>query len=142
MVALVVSTVILLLGLAVVMAYMGHRPVGASLSWGEAMAASAFVFFLMFFAYGVVPHQWLTLADNELNWRADRFVFGPGDIIDRLPFTITYRVVRDIVAAGIYIVFLGGQIVLWSMWQNRGKVRPAEIETSSFGRPLVKSPTS
>ena len=115
------------------------NPTGLSLSWGEAMVAATFVFLVMFFAYGVVPHQWLAWADNELNWRADKIVFGPFDVLDKLPFTVTYQVIRDIVAATIYIVGLGAQIALWKSWQDRGRVSatPA-IATSSYGRPLVK----
>src|SRR5918997_531765 len=138
MVALVVSTLVTLGCIAGALAYGRRRPVGAPVSWGEAMAAATFVFFVMFLAYGVVPHQWLAWADNELNWRADKILYGPGDLVAKLPFTITYQVLRDLVAATIYIVFLGGQVYLWSMWQNRGKTKPAELPVSSYGRPLVK----
>jgi hypothetical protein len=139
MVALAISLLVTL-GLTALIAWYGLRvrPPGTPLSWGEAMGAATFVFLVMFLAYGVVPHQWLTWADNELNWRADRFVLGPGRILDALPFTVTYQVVRDIIAAGIYIVFLGVQIALWSIWQRRGQTRPKELPTSAFGRPLVK----
>ena len=138
MVALVVSLVFTLAFLGAAVAYSRRRPPGASLTWGEAMVASVFVFLVMFLAYGVVPHQWLTLADNELNWRADKVLLGPADLFDKLPFTLTYQVIRDVVAATIYVAFLGVQIFLWKMWQARGKVKPAELPVSSFGRPLVK----
>ena len=46
-----------------------RRPVGTPLTWGEAMVAATWAFFLMFWVYGVVPHQWLTMADAEWNWR-------------------------------------------------------------------------
>ncbi len=138
MVAFVVSLVALVLFLAVVIAVARRRPVGAPLTWGEAMVASTYAFFVMFLAYGIVPHQWLAWADNELNWRADKILYGPGDLVAKLPFTVTYQVIRDLIAAGLYVVFLGGQVYLWSMWQNRGKTKPAELPVSSYGRPLVK----
>lgn len=138
-VAFIASMVALVAGLVAVV-YVGRRRApGQALTWGEALAASTFVFFLMFLAYGIVPHQWLTWADNELAWRSDKIVLGPGDVVERfLPFTVTYQVLRDLIVVGIYGVMLGAQIVLWSWWQNRGRARPAEIETSSYGRPLVK----
>ena len=43
---------------------------GSVVTWGEAMFAG-WSSFLMFWVYGVVPHQWLTWADNELNWRTE-----------------------------------------------------------------------
>lgn len=139
MVALIASTMVVLGGVGIVMFLRGRRPNPAPLTWGEAMLAAAFVFAVMFFAFGVVPHQWLTYADSELGWRADRLVYGPGDILDRaLPFTITYRSIRDLIVAGIYVVFVAGMVFLWALWQKRGRVKPAELETSAFGRPLVK----
>ena len=41
------------------------------------MVFATYVFFILFWVYGVVPHQWLTWADSELNWRPDRFIVGP-----------------------------------------------------------------
>jgi hypothetical protein len=138
MVALVLSTLLLVLGTAAVVAYARRRPPGTFLSWGEAMVAAVFTFLLMGLAYGIVPHQWLTFADNELGWRSDKIVFGPGDVLTNIPFTITYQVIRDIIAAGIYIVFLGAQVAMWAVLQGRGKVKQRALPTSSYGRPLVK----
>ena len=50
---------------------------GTPLTWGEAMVAATYVFFLMFWVYGVVPHQWLTWAQNELKWRSDAIARRP-----------------------------------------------------------------
>ena len=130
---------LLVLGTGAVVAYARRRPQNTGVTWGEAMASAAFVFLLMGLAYGIVPHQWLTFADNELGWRSDKIVYGPGNVLSNIPFTISYQVIRDIIAAGIYIVFLGGQIALWAIWQGRGKAKQRELATSSFGRPLVKS---
>ncbi|MCB1003638.1 MAG: hypothetical protein KDB35_05575 [Acidimicrobiales bacterium] len=140
MVAFVVSVLVLLVMVAPIPWYAKRRPVGTFLSWGEAMLAAVFVFFVMFWAYGVVPHQWLTWADNELNWRPDSIVSGPGNVFtDYLPFTITYQTLRDLIAVGIYGIFLGGQIALWALWQGRGDKKPGdEVETSRYGRPLVR----
>lgn len=138
MVALVVSTLFLVLGTLAVAVYARRRPQGAPLSWGEAMLAAVFVFFLMGLAYGIVPHQWLTYADNELGWRSDKITLGPGNILTNIPFTITYEVIRDFIAAGIYIVGLAVHVAMWAIWQGRGKVKQRELPTSSFGRPLVK----
>jgi len=137
-VAFIASILVLVVLLAPVPWLMSRRPVGTPLTWGEAMAASAYVFFVLFWAYGVVPHQWLTLADNEWNWRADRLVSGPGGIIEALPFDVSYLVLRDLVAVAIYGVLLVGNVALWMIWQGRGKAKAPAIERSGFGRPLVR----
>jgi hypothetical protein len=162
-VAFIFSVLVLIAVTAVVPLYAGRRPAGAPLTWGEAMVAALFVFFVMFLAWGIVPHQWLAYADNDLGWRKDKigipagplgFLFGNAEngIVSNdanvffpngVPLTsghltITAEVVRDIVAVVIYGITLGGMGVLWAQWQRRGAEKPKEIATSAYGRPLVK----
>lgn len=145
-VALVTSILVSLAMTMGILRYAKRRPVGTSLSWGEAMVGAAYVYFLCFLAYGVVPHQWLTLAENELGWRADRMVYGPGDIFKPrhlggwFPFDVTFRTVSDSVAGLFYVVFLSSQVGLWLVWQNRGKKanKGTQVVKSTYGRPLVK----
>ncbi|HVM08071.1 MAG TPA: hypothetical protein VM345_06400 [Acidimicrobiales bacterium] len=141
-----------------------RRKPGTPLTWGEAFVAGAWLFFLMFLIYGIVPHQFLTLADNDLAWRSDKIgiPIGPigkafGDTENRIfsaegnvlfpegvplpngTFVITAQVLRDIIASGIYIVFLVAQIVMWLQWQKRGQKAAEKPElTSAYGRPLVR----
>ena len=146
MVAFALSIVVTVALVGVIGAYMKRRPVGTPVTWGEAMFGAMIVFFGMFWIYGVVPHQWLAWADNELNWRTDKLFVGPGGVLraqaqgGSFPFTITYVVIRDIIASGIYVVGVGAQVALWMIWQNRGKKAEAAqaVELSSFGRPLVR----
>jgi len=138
-VAFVVSLIVTLGLTALVVPVAKRRPVGAPLSWGEAMVAATWAFGIMFLAYGVVPHQWLSWADNELNWRADKILHGWGDFLDKLPFVITYQAVRDIIVTGIYVVLFVAQVALWVWWQKRGerKEEPLQV-TSTYGRPLAR----
>jgi hypothetical protein len=144
------SILILVLMLLPVFYYAKRRRVGAPLTWGEAMVAGVFIFFVLFWAYGVVPHQFLTWADSELSWRPDKVWFGPtgsvtvfGATLETpwIPIQISAQVFRDIIATTIYIVFLGVQIWFWVWWQNRDKRAEAAkaIEpTTPYGRPLIK----
>ena len=149
MVAFVTSLIASLVMTAIIFMYARRRPVGRPVSWGEAMLGSTYVFFLVFLIYGIVPHQWLTLAENELGWRSDRFFFGWGDFVRPqsqggwFPFDITYRAISDSIAVLLYIVFIGGHIFTWLAWQNRGttaetKAKKALEKRSTYGRPLVK----
>ena len=152
MVAFIMSLVLTVAMVAPIFWYAKRRPVGTPLTWGEAMLAAVYVFFIIFWIYGVVPHQFLTWADSELNWRPDVIWFGPGGQITLpfdiaslstpwFPITVSARAVRDIVAVVIYVVFLGLQMWMWAWWQKRGERAAAQkaIEpTSTYGRPLVK----
>lgn len=137
------SFVVALAGMAGVMAYGKRRPVGAPLTWGEAIAAATFAFGLMFWAYGVVPHQWLQWANNELRWTPSKKVFGPGDVIKTyVKFSIDYEKLRDLVVVVIYGFFLTAHVAMWAMWQDRSKraeqQKQRELAPSTYGRPLVK----
>ena len=140
--AALIFSVLLTFGMAAgVFVYGTRRPVGKPITWGEALLAGTYVYVLLFLMYGVVPHQWLTFADTTLKMRKDAVLAGPGSAgaMTWLPFSITKQTVRDIVVTMIYIAFLGAQIAGWSLWQGRGKTKPLAIETSTYGRPLVKA---
>ena len=150
MVAFVCSILILVGVVAIAMRVGRTRPVGAPLTWGEAMAAGTFTFFGMFVAYGLVPHLWLTWADSELKWRPDVLLAEypwlgvklgfllPQDKGGAFPMTISMQTLRDLLAVVLYIILLGGQMWLWGWWQKRGTKPSTELVTSDYGRPLVK----
>src|SRR5438270_6666934 len=151
-----VALIAFIAGVGVCFVVGSRRPPGTPLTWGEALIAATFVFGVMLVGYGVVPNEWLKWADNQLLWRPDRIWFavsakwwffhtgtnaateaaaGRGRII------VSFQSLRDIIAAGIYIVLLGAHAALWVAFQKRGRrpVSVAEVErTSTFGRPVVK----
>jgi hypothetical protein len=144
--AFLFSLVVTLLLTYAVVPYGKRRPVGKKLTWGESMLGAAYVFFVCFLAYGVVPHHFLIHAGGELGWRKDKLLFGPGGILKPRslggwnPITLQYEAIQDTIAVLIYVVLLALQIYMWYWWQNRGKAKKSigELATSSFGRPLVK----
>ena len=138
MFAFATSLLLALAGDAAVIAYGRRRKPGQMLTWGEAMAAAVFAFILMMLWYGVVPHQWITLADTEWKWRADRIVAGPADIVTKLPFTVTYVVLRDFVVLAIYGAGLTLHVFHWMHWQNRSKTKAVVVPTTAYGRPLAR----
>jgi hypothetical protein len=144
-VAFTLSVLILVMVTQGIVAYAKRRPADQPHTWGEAMLGAFVVFFLMFWAYGVVPHQWLVWAENELNWRPDKLFFGPGGFLKPQvaggwnPITLNYQVIEHLIVVGIYGVMLGGNIWLWGVWQGRGKAQADTAPArSAFGRPLVK----
>jgi hypothetical protein len=133
----------LVLSLAII-PYGQRRPVGAPFSWGEAMLASTYIFGVLFLAFGILPHQWIDHADKDLGGSKDMLIWGRGGVLKPEsgggwnPITLQYEAVRDIVAVLIHAALLGLYIYLAIWWQKRGDVKPKELPTSTYGRPLVK----
>ena len=135
MVAFISTLVIGFAGVIAILLFGRRRPVGAPLSWGQAMAAATFSMFMLLWWYGVIPHQWLTWGDGQLNWRQDRLLLEP---TGNQPLTVSYQTLRDIIAVGIYGLGLTLQIFLWAWWNDRGKAKPVSVPASRYGRPLVR----
>jgi hypothetical protein len=156
MVAFVVSLLITGAMTGVLVLVAKRREPGRPLTWGEAFVAATYVFTLLFLAYGVVPHHWLTWAGNELAWRSDKYGIPIGPL-DKLGFAnpafahgisffgrgrilITAAAIGDIIATLIYGVFVTANILGWLAWQRRAQRRAEQpaIETSAYGRPLLR----
>ena len=135
------SLIVMFLLAGVVVLYSKKRPADAYLTWGEAMASSVFVTFGLFWAFGVVPHQWLTYAASELAMRSDAILAGPGStgLAEWSPIVISKQTIADLIAVGIYGLAFTLTLVLWAVWQKRGQKKSDEVEKSSYGRPLVKA---
>ena len=135
MVAFISTLVIGFAGVIAILLFGRRRPVGAPLSWGQAMAAATFSMFMLLWWYGVIPHQWLTYAEGELSWRPDKLIVEPTGVV---PITISYKTLADIIAVAIYGLGLTLHISMWAIWNDRGKVKPVEAPASRYGRPLVR----
>jgi hypothetical protein len=127
--------------------YAKRRPRNALLTWGQAMAAATYVSFLLFFYFGVVPDRWRVYSANELGMRSDAILAGPGStgwvgpngVWHSFPIVISKATLSDFVTVNIYMVGLVVTFVVWGIWQRRGLGATDEVETSTYGRPLVKS---
>ena len=124
-----------------VVLYSKRRPKDAYLTWGEAAASSVFCTFGLFWAFGVVPHQWLTYSGSELAMRSDAILAGPGStgLAEFSPIVISKQTLADLIAVGIYGLAFTLTLVLWAVWQKRGQKKTDEVEKSNYGRPLVKA---
>ena len=167
MVEFIVSIIVTALSIGVYHWYEKRTPLDKRFTWGEAMVASVYVFYVFFWIYGVLPHYWLEWADKGLGWRADVMLQGPhipgisgvirdadGNVVQKVgviaaqidggwfPFRIPYLILRDIIAVLIHVVLLAANIWYWNHWQTRAARATAKeqaVETpSEFGRPLIR----
>jgi hypothetical protein len=140
LVSLIASTLLTLAAIP----YGRRRPVDRKASWGEAMLGSAYVFGVLFLAFGVTPNQWIEHADSDLGWDRTATVFGPAGILRPQseggwnPITLQYEAVRDVIVVLIHVYFFALLLFIWVWWQKRGQTTAKELETSTYGRPLVK----
>jgi hypothetical protein len=108
------------------------------------MIGATFIFAVLFLAFGVVPHQWIDHADKNLGWRKDKPLLGPGGILKAqssggsFPFEVSYEALRDIIVVVIHAFYIGLFMYIAVWWQKRGQTQAKEIETSTYGRPLVR----
>jgi hypothetical protein len=135
LVALICTFLVGFGGVAAAVLYGRRRPVGAPLSWGEAMAAAVFAMFMFLWWYGIIPHQWLTYAEGELSWRPDNLIVEP---TGNVPITISYKTLADLIAVAIYGLGLTLHIGIWAVWNDRGKKKEEVVPASRYGRPLVR----
>lgn len=126
MVAFVGSFGVSLVLIGIVVAYSKKRPVGAPLTWGEAMVASVFVFFGFFWVYGVLPQTWILYSANELKWSPDHLLIGHGGtLIDGGPIKFSLGGLGDIITTLVYGFGLTAHVALFIMWNRRGKSHEA-----------------
>jgi len=149
-VAFICSILIVAALVAIAMWVGKRRPPGTPYTWGEAMVGATYAFLGFFWAYGLVPHLWLTWADSELKWRPDVLLseypfwgvklefMAPQEKGGNIPMSINMQTLRDLIAVLIYVGLLGFNMWLWAWWQKRGQKASTEVATSDYGRPLVK----
>jgi hypothetical protein len=142
---LIWSTVIVLVMTGGVVSYARKPKSAEPTTWAMAMLGAVYVFLLMIIAYGTVPHEWLNFANSYLKWDASHYVIRKDQWFFKTD--ISKAAVTDIIASGIYVVFLGANVYLFSMWQKRPtqadldkatastEAKPAG--TSAYGRPLT-----
>jgi len=114
---------------------------GRKLTWALA-AIGAFLFTLeMIILLGIVPNQWLNLAQGTLDWSERKKVLTiPKWLVLNNNVSLSYGTLKDIIAAGYSTTVVAVVAVGAYKWQERGKKagRPAPAVTSMWGRPVVK----
>lgn len=123
MIAFVGSLLVAFVLIGVIVRQGKRRPVGTPLTWGEAMVAAVFVFFCMFWAYGVVPEAWINYFQNGLQWRPDQLLTGPHGTLVKGPVSFSKAALGDIITTIIYAFMIGMHISLFLFWGKRGRAQ-------------------
>lgn len=113
------------------------------MTWARASFAAFLVWMEFVVIYGIVPSEWLNLAQTDLDWSPTKIFFTfPEWLVLGNEVAISYSALKDIISGGYNMTVLVGAAVLAYKMQDIRKGRPAAAEpapvTSPYGRPLVR----
>lgn len=134
MVAFIGSFIVAFILIGAIVWYGRRRPASKPVTWGEAMVGATFVFFCMFWAYGVVPEAWINFFQNDLEWRPDQFLAGPHGTLLKGPISFSKAALGDVITTVIYAFMIGAHISLFSFWNRRGKLQQDEARRAAARR--------
>lgn len=112
------------------------------MTWARATVAAFLAWIALVFYFGIVPSEWLTYAQTDLEWSTQIFLTIPALLVLGNTVEISYAALKDIISMGYHVVMLGAAAVLALELQKMKKGRPAAAEPaeakSPYGRPLVR----
>lgn len=133
MVAFVGSFLVIFVMIGAVIWYGNKRPAPSPVTWGEAMLGAVFVFFGLFWAFGVVPEAWILWSANELKWRPDHFLTGPNGTLLKGPISLSLGGLGDLITVAIYGFMLTAYAALVVFWNKRAEIQ-ANARRKAEGR--------
>ena len=113
------------------------------MTWARAAMAALIAWLALVFYFGMVPSEWLSYAQTDLDWSSQRIAFAiPPVLVLGNTIEISWGVIKDAISGGYHIVGLGVAAVLALQIQKMKEGRPAGAapaeKKSPYGRPLVK----
>ena len=111
------------------------------LTWARASIGAAMYVSLMLILFAIIPNQWLTLAQSELEWTPTKtLVTIPPALVLNNDLSISYDALKDIISGTYSVIALILVAITMVRWQDRSKekAKPASKPTpvSKFGRPM------
>ena len=123
--------------LGVVVAFVWERP----MTWARASIGAAVFVVESLIIFGMIPNQWLTLTQSQLEWTPQKIAFSlPRALTLNNEVTISYAVIKDVVSAGYATTALLAWPAVMIWWQKREKDKqdgPPPVEISAYGRPMT-----
>ena len=122
---------------ALVFAWIFDRP----LTWARAAVASLIAWIELVIFFGIVPSEWLNLAQGPLGWTSKTAFTIPKWLVLNNEVNISYRTIKDLISAGYYtnafVALIVGVYKAQIWYRDSFKAAPAPT-TSVYGRPVLK----
>lgn len=117
---------------------------GKGMTWARATFTALLVWMEFVLIFGIVPSEWLNLAQTDLDWSTQRIAFTiPPWLVLGNAVDVSWGAIKDSISMGYNLTMLAGAAVLAYKLQDIGGGRPAQADKSEqvspYGRPLVRS---
>ncbi len=113
------------------------------MTWARALFAAFLAWIELLLIFGIVPSEWLNLAQTDLEWSSQRIAFTvPPFLVLGNSVDISWAVVKDAISMGWHLVMIPAVAIFALEIQKMNDGKPASAEKpepkSPYGRPLVK----
>lgn len=112
------------------------------MTWARASLGALLFTALMIIFFGIIPNQWLNLAQGPWEWTSAKVaVTLPKWLVLNNEVSISYAAIKDAIVGGYVLVLTGAIAVTMYQWQEREKKRaaaPPPEPVSVYGRPVTR----
>lgn len=112
---------------------------GRPMTWASAMLGAVLFTSLMFVIFAVIPNQFLTLVQSDLEWTPQKIFFTvPPILVLGNEVSISYSALKDVISAGFTgTMLIVIPVIMWR-WQGREEraAAPKPTPVSQYGRPM------
>jgi len=113
------------------------------MTWARAVFAAFLAWIELILLFGIVPSEWLNLAQTDLDWSSQRVALViPSFLVLGNEVEISYAVLKDSISMGWHLVMIPAVAIFALEVQKMHKGRPEAAEKpekkSPYGRPLVR----
>lgn len=113
------------------------------MTWARAVFAAFLSWIELVIIFGIVPSEWLNLAQTDLDWSSQRVALTiPPFLVLGNEVEISFAVVKDMISMGWHLVTIPAVAIFALQVQKMYKGRPASADKpaprSPYGRPLVR----
>ncbi len=109
------------------------------MTWARASFAAMLAWYQLILYFGIIPSEWLNLAQGPLAWTSRPAFTVPAWLVLNNEVTISFRVLKDLISAGYYtnatIALIYGAYKVQEMYKA-SKTATKPVAVSDYGRPL------
>jgi hypothetical protein len=113
------------------------------MTWARALFAAFLAWIELLLLFGIVPSEWLNLAQTDLDWSSQRVALTiPSFLVLGNEVQISWAVVKDLISTGWHLVMIPAVAIFALQVQKMYDGRPPSAEKveskSPYGRTLVR----